>query len=197
MDLATVQAESQLDLGLQQGGDTNSAPEPGSGWTEYLASPGYTLLAGMLCGVIVNFITRHVPRGPRRPLTVPSVPLLSKLTGDYKMVLVVRSDLGMQKGKAAAQCAHAALGCYKKALKADADALAAWERTGQTKVCVKVDGEEALLGLAAKCRELGITWSIVRDAGRTQVEAGSLTVLGVGPADSSLVDSVTGNLKLY
>ena len=30
-----------------------------------------------------------------------------------------------------------------------------------------------------------------------QVEAGSLTVLGVGPADSSLVDSVTGNLKLY
>lgn len=57
MDLATVQAESQLDLGLQQGGDTNSAPVPGSGWTEYLASPGYTLLAGMLCGVIVNFIT--------------------------------------------------------------------------------------------------------------------------------------------
>ena len=30
--------------------------------------------------------------------------------GNYKMVLVVRTDLGMQKGKAAAQCAHAALG---------------------------------------------------------------------------------------
>jgi len=113
------------------------------------------------------------------------------------MVLVVRSDLGMQKGKAAAQCAHAALGCYKKALKASPDVLTAWERTGQTKVCVKAEGEERLVGLAAQCRELGITWTIVRDAGRTQVEAGSLTVLGVGPADSSLVDSVTGNLKLY
>lgn len=50
------------------------------------------------------------------------------------MVLVVRTDLGMQKGKAAAQCAHAALACYKKALKSHPDALASWERTGQAKV---------------------------------------------------------------
>ena len=50
------------------------------------------------------------------------------------MVLIVRTDLGMAKGKAAAQCAHAALACYKKAAKSQSEALAAWERTGQTKV---------------------------------------------------------------
>ena len=36
------------------------------------------------------------------------------LLGPYKMVLLVRTDLGMAKGKVAAQCAHAALACYKK-----------------------------------------------------------------------------------
>jgi peptidyl-tRNA hydrolase len=50
---------------------------------------------------------------------------------------------------------------------------------------VKVDGEEALLGLAAKCRELGITWSIVRDAGRTQVKSSSNSGRGGGTVGPS------------
>ena len=53
------------------------------------------------------------------------------------MVLVVRTDLGMGKGKAAAQCAHAALDCYKKAAKRHQAALTAWETTGQAKVRVR------------------------------------------------------------
>ena len=35
-------------------------------------------------------------------------------TGEMKMVLVVRSDLKMGKGKIGAQCGHAVLGAYKK-----------------------------------------------------------------------------------
>ena len=33
---------------------------------------------------------------------------------NHKMVLVVRTDAGMYKGKMAAQCAHAAIGMYIK-----------------------------------------------------------------------------------
>lgn len=36
-------------------------------------------------------------------------------TDDCKMVLVVRNDFKMGKGKAAAQCSHATLAAYKQA----------------------------------------------------------------------------------
>lgn len=46
---------------------------------------------------------------------IPSQPLpLSD--EEHKLVLVVRSDLGMGKGKVAAQCGHATLACYKRAV---------------------------------------------------------------------------------
>lgn len=50
--------------------------------------------------------------------------------------------------------------------------------------------------LMGKARSLGITAEVIQDAGRTQIDPGSLTVLGVGPAPKSKVDQVTGGLKL-
>ncbi|KAG9051584.1 hypothetical protein FS837_004094 [Tulasnella sp. UAMH 9824] len=50
---------------------------------------------------------------------------------ECKMVLVVRSDLGMTKGKIAAQCGHATLACYKALQKSNPALLAHWERIGQ------------------------------------------------------------------
>ncbi|KAI9869468.1 MAG: hypothetical protein M1813_000257 [Trichoglossum hirsutum] len=132
---------------------------------------------------------------------------------ECKLVLVVRSDLSMSKGKTAAQCSHATLACYKSALlHHDHDHprkpsprtwLRRWERGGQAKVVVQVRGEggegeaEAELAvLRTRARSLGVVAELVRDAGRTQVAAGSATVLGVGPAPKGLVDRVTGGLKL-
>ncbi len=56
------------------------------------------------------------------------------------MVLVVRNDLKMGKGKAAAQCSHATLGCYKKAMKFPR-ILKNWEYMGQAKIALKVETE--------------------------------------------------------
>ena len=56
---------------------------------------------------------------------------------DSKLVLLVRTDLKMGKGKVAAQCAHAAVAAYKAALR-HPNILKAWERGGQTKITLKV-----------------------------------------------------------
>ncbi|KXJ96671.1 peptidyl-tRNA hydrolase PTH2-domain-containing protein [Microdochium bolleyi] len=123
---------------------------------------------------------------------------------ECKLVLVVRTDLGMTKGKIAAQCSHATLACYKTLSRAqaknpssaEAKILQRWERLGQAKIAVQVKSEEEMLELMGKARSLGITAEVIQDAGRTQIDPGSLTVLGVGPAPKSQVDLVTSSLKL-
>lgn len=59
------------------------------------------------------------------------------------MVLIVRNDLKMGKGKAAAQCSHATLGCYKLSLK-NPKILNHWEDFGQPKVVLKCEQEKEL-----------------------------------------------------
>ena len=114
----------------------------------------------------------------------------------HKMVLVVRQDLKMGKGKVAAQCSHATLGCYKMAMKKHKKAVKAWEMSGQPKIAVKCQSEEQLLALRDHATSLKIPFSLIRDAGRTQIAPGSKTVLGVGPAPEYVVDKITGHLKL-
>ena len=75
--------------------------------------------------------------------------------------------------------------------------LRQWERYGQAKIAVQArGGEEELEALRAQARSLGVTAEVIADAGRTQIASGSRTVLGVGPAPKSVVDQVTGHLKL-
>lgn len=70
-----------------------------------------------------------------------------------------------------------------------------WESNGQPKIAVQVKSEEELMMLQAQAMSLGICARVIHDAGRTQIAAGSATVLGVlGP--KSVVDQVTGQLKL-
>ncbi|KAL3803254.1 hypothetical protein ACHAWO_005611 [Cyclotella atomus] len=114
----------------------------------------------------------------------------------YKMVLCVNQDLGMGKGKIAAQCGHAAVGCYKRAQKQCPTALSAWERTGCAKIAVKCPNEEEMSSIFDKAVQMGIPLYLVEDAGRTQIAAGSRTVLGLGPAPVRVFDGVTSHLKL-
>ncbi|KAJ4991024.1 peptidyl-tRNA hydrolase PTH2 [Stagonosporopsis vannaccii] len=117
---------------------------------------------------------------------------------ECKMVLVVRTDLGMTKGKIGAQCGHATLACYKHFLRhaPNSTILQRWERMGQAKVALQVKGEEELEILQAQAVSLGLVAHIIHDAGRTQIASGSATVLGIGPAPKGVIDQVTGHLKL-
>ena len=66
-----------------------------------------------------------------------------KIDDDFKMVLIVRNDLKMGKGKVAAQCSHATLGCYEEALK-NPKVLSYWLDCGQAKVVLKCEEEKEL-----------------------------------------------------
>jgi len=116
---------------------------------------------------------------------------------DCKMVLVVRNDLKMGKGKAAAQCSHATLAAYKQARRKCPRWLKIWECNGQPKVTLKCDSEDELHSLLAKARSTGLVSAVIADAGRTQIAPGSKTVLAIGPAPADSINEVTGNLKLY
>eukprot|EP01057_Protomagalhaensia_wolfi_P002736 Protomagalhaensia_wolfi_Nauph_80__2735@NODE_2861_length_964_cov_15_057297_g2245_i0_p1_GENE_NODE_2861_length_964_cov_15_057297_g2245_i0NODE_2861_length_964_cov_15_057297_g2245_i0_p1_ORF_typecomplete_len207_score22_17PTH2/PF01981_16/4_5e45PhoR/PF11808_8/0_17PhoR/PF11808_8/5_4e02IncD/PF17628_2/0_13_NODE_2861_length_964_cov_15_057297_g2245_i0313933 len=115
---------------------------------------------------------------------------------DLKMVLCVRTDLAMGKGKIAAQCGHAALGLFQKCQRRHFGQLEKWQRQGQAKVVLKIKDEPEMHQLYAAALQAKVPAFIVHDAGRTQIASGSATVLAVGPASTSLVDSITGHLKL-
>lgn len=128
---------------------------------------------------------------------------LNEIPGEVRMTLVVRQDLKMGKGKAAAQCSHATLALYKKITNPQLESynpelVNRWELgNGQAKITLQVPNQEEMDLLYAKAISLGINSYIVHDAGRTQIAAGSATVLGLGPAPKHILDEVTGDLKLY
>eukprot|EP00049_Salpingoeca_infusionum_P018535 m.357691 g.357691 ORF g.357691 m.357691 type:complete len:196 (+) comp17900_c0_seq1:46-633(+) len=121
---------------------------------------------------------------------------------EVKMVLVVNQGLGMQRGKVAAQCGHAALAVYQQMV-AQSDnpqiykVLRQWDSCGATKVAVKGLDTEHLELLQQVAQSQGLPNYLIRDAGRTQIPSGSKTVLAIGPASAELIDEITGRLKLY
>jgi PTH2 family peptidyl-tRNA hydrolase len=115
----------------------------------------------------------------------------------YKQFLVMRRDLALPAGKAIAQGAHAALWASKHVEKTNGVAFENWNSQGCTKIVVGVGSEEELLELADRLRAAGAQPTLVRDLGRTVLEAGTLTCLGVGPLSADVLDPVLKHLRLY
>jgi peptidyl-tRNA hydrolase, PTH2 family len=114
----------------------------------------------------------------------------------YKQALVVRKNLNMSWGKIISQCAHASLSAYKKAQRQDPEVARAWEMEGQKKVVLKVQSEGELLDYFQKAKAAGIPCEIIRDAGHTQVDPGTLTCFAAGPWNEGELDAIFGKLKL-
>jgi peptidyl-tRNA hydrolase len=98
-------------------------------------------------------------------------------------------------------------GLYKKMIVGNASILTNWEQSGQKKVVLSIENGEALYDLPSsrlannrrteletKARAKGLPCQVIRDAGRTEVEAGTMTVLAIAGANSQ-VNEVTGHLK--
>jgi len=116
-------------------------------------------------------------------------------TIEYKVVFCVRTDLKMSVGKIAAQCAHAGIGIYKRIHSSSKNVLEKWERSGQKKVVVSIDNDLVMNHLEKLAIHKNLPTYKVTDAGRTEIEPMTPTVLAIAGPDY-LVDEVTGNLNL-
>uniref|UniRef100_A0A453D779 peptidyl-tRNA hydrolase n=1 Tax=Aegilops tauschii subsp. strangulata TaxID=200361 RepID=A0A453D779_AEGTS len=123
---------------------------------------------------------REAERAQAQAASAPlEIENLAKIIEDFKMVLVVRNDLKMGKGKIAAQCSHATLGLFKKLQQRAPKSLRRWERCGQVKVVVKVESEEDMLVLQGRAKSMNLPTHITIDAGRTQIAPNSRTVMAI------------------
>jgi len=111
-----------------------------------------------------------------------------------KQAIVARTDISMGQGKLAAQVAHASLSAYEDT---STQTRRAWKGGGQKKIVLKGESEQQLFELADAAEREGLPNAIVRDAGHTQLEPGTVTTLAIGPGDEAAVDRVTGELSLF
>ena len=123
------------------------------------------------------------------------MPICENVISEIKQVIVVRTDLGMGKGKIAAQVGHACVMGSEHVRKSHPEWWSEWWG-GQEKVVVKVSGIKELQEVKRHAIDLNLPWSEISDAGHTQLEQGTTTCISIGPAPENLIDKITGNLKL-
>lgn len=115
-----------------------------------------------------------------------------------KMVLVIRRDLKMRRGKEIAQACHAAMGAADNTIcRQGSWMVGRWHDSAHAKIVVKVNSEEELLELAEKADAANIGHYLVRDAGRTEVPPDTPTALAIGPDYEPEINKITGSLELY
>ncbi len=112
---------------------------------------------------------------------------------EYKQCIIVRDDLKLSKGKLAVQVAHAAVSASEFAGR---DVCEAWKEGGQKKVVLKVQTLQDLFELKETARKQSLPTALITDAGLTEVPPGTITALGIGPAEVNELDRITGKLKL-
>lgn len=115
---------------------------------------------------------------------------------EIKMVIAIRKDLDLGKGKIAVQVAHAAVTLALYASKKDPKNFRKWSREGQKKVVIRIAGFDELMQLKMKLEEQGFYVCQISDAGYTQVPPGTVTCIGVGPVPADDIDPVTSGYPL-
>jgi PTH2 family peptidyl-tRNA hydrolase len=114
----------------------------------------------------------------------------------FKQCIVVRMDLRTSCGKTCVQVAHAAVSAAEEARRLKPEWLREWFEEGQRKIVLKIGSLEELIRLKEAASDEGIPAYLVSDMGLTELEPGTVTCLGLGPAPEELMNRITGGLPL-
>ena len=134
------------------------------------------------------------------------------------MIIVIRKDLNMRRGKQIAQGSHASMAFLTKqgglycnlgtGLKPvdyfmtevnedQVNEIAHWLRNSFRKICVYVNSEDELLQVHQKALDSGLISHIVEDNGLTEFHGvKTLTCCAIGPAYCSKFEGITDHLPL-
>jgi len=127
---------------------------------------------------------------------------------NVKQLIIIRKDLGMNKGKLAAQAAHASLGAILSIADKSAErviidcskdpAVNAWLNGAFAKIALAVNSEEELEQCYKIAKENGFPCAYIVDNGTTVFNGVKTpTCLGIGPVESEKLDTLFGHLHLY
>ena len=117
-----------------------------------------------------------------------------------KQVIILRADLNMSAGKAAAQASHASLMAFLQTAQKYPNKIEEWFKTGQGKIILQVNSENELKQIHAELTGDPTGPAIcylVRDSGLTELKEMEYTALGIGPFNKDYIDGFTKQLKLY
>jgi len=112
---------------------------------------------------------------------------------EMKLVILVRQDLKLPKGKLAAQAAHAAV---EASLRSSKSKVEAWRAEGQKKVVLKVKDEKELIDYLNMAKAERLNAALITDAGKTCIAPGTKTCIAIGPDDEDKIDKLTGKLPM-
>lgn len=113
---------------------------------------------------------------------------------ELRMYIVVNNDAKMGKGKVAAQVGHAVMMAVAHLIKNDQKLYSRYSQSGMAKIVLKAN-LETIEQLASAHKNV----FVVRDAGRTQIESGTLTAVGFLPMTEHIRDKqypMLSSLKL-
>lgn len=115
---------------------------------------------------------------------------------EYKMWLVLRDDLVLSKGKLVAQVGHAFGRLYAHAERCAPERMGRYLESNEPKITVRARGELDLLRVAKEASQAGLPYELIRDAGRSEVPAGTPTVCAFGPERRELLPPFLKRLQL-
>lgn len=121
---------------------------------------------------------------------------MSQKTSETKMIIVMRKDLNMRKGKMVAQGSHSAVGLSLWLESNPTDAYKDWLDSSFKKICVSVNSEADLLAIYQKAVDAGLPAKLITDAGHTEFNGVPTKTCCAILGYTNELDPITGELPL-